>query len=125
MSILPLPPPSVLASQIPVSERMARLYRQGLLIRAVVGGYVGAVGRADLIAVAEAAVFSASAGEVLGPFKLPQGWTLLRVEAIQAAILDDATRNKIRNRLFEEWLQHARAKAQLHTPLLTQSALLL
>lgn len=35
MSILPLPPPSVLASQIPVSERMARLYRQGLLIRAV------------------------------------------------------------------------------------------
>lgn len=103
---------------------LARRYSMDAATRPM-GGYVGAVGRADLIAVAEAAVFSASAGEVLGPFKLPQGWTLLRVEAIQAAILDDATRNKIRNRLFEEWLQHARAKAQLHTPLLTQSALLL
>lgn len=102
---------------------LARRYSMDAATRPA-GGYVGAVGRAALIAVAEAAVFSAIAGEVVGPFKLPQGWTLLRVESLHPAALDDTIRAKISNRLFEEWLQNARTKAHLHTPLLTPGATL-
>lgn len=83
------------------------------------GGYAGSVRRADLTAAAEAAVFNASVGKIVGPFKTTTGWELLRVEALQPATLDDATRGEIRKRLFDDWLQDARANACLHTPLLT------
>jgi putative peptide maturation system protein len=83
------------------------------------GGYVGPVGRAELTAAAEAAVFNANVGQVVGPFKTSQGWALLRVEALHPATLDHATCHKIRNRLFEEWLQNTRTNAHLQMHLLT------
>ncbi|NOT63205.1 MAG: hypothetical protein HOP19_23595, partial [Acidobacteria bacterium] len=79
----------------------------------------GTVRRADLTAAAEAAVFNAKPGQVVGPVKTTKGWELLRIEALQPATLDDATLITIKKRLFDEWLQDARANARLHQPLLT------
>ncbi|HEX8073073.1 MAG TPA: peptidylprolyl isomerase [Pyrinomonadaceae bacterium] len=82
------------------------------------GGYVGAVRRADLAADAEAAVFGAKAGALVGPFKDERGWVLFKVEAVQRGALDDATREQIKTQLFQEWLAEQRRKARVTYTLL-------
>lgn len=82
------------------------------------GGYAGSVGRSGLGADAEALVFGASAGQVVGPVKTEGGWMVLRVENLTPAELDDATREQIKDSLFHQWLQEQRGKAKVETPIL-------
>lgn len=82
------------------------------------GGYAGIVRRADLEAAIEAAVFGAQPGRVVGPFKTDAGWSLVKIEARHAAILDDSTRETIKSQLFKEWLDERRRKAKIAMPLL-------
>lgn len=82
------------------------------------GGYIGDVPRTEMEAAVEAAVFGASGGQIIGPFKLPEGWTLFKIEAINRATLDDAIRENIRYQIFNEWLDEAKRKAKPIIPLL-------
>jgi len=82
------------------------------------GGYVGNVQRKDMEAVVESAVFGASKGQVIGPFKLSSGWTLFKIEEISRAVLDDTMRKSIKNQLFDAWLNEAKRKAKPTIPLL-------
>ena len=82
------------------------------------GGFLGLVRRADLDAIAAAAVFGAEPGSVAGPLKDDAGWRLILIEARHPAVLDDATRDEIRALLFEEWLDARRGEARLRAPLL-------
>ncbi|HEV2765678.1 MAG TPA: peptidylprolyl isomerase, partial [Pyrinomonadaceae bacterium] len=81
------------------------------------GGYVGPLGRADFEAASESAVFGASAGQVVGPFKTDHGWTLFKVESVERAVLDDARREAIASQLFDEWLSERRRKAKVSAPI--------
>lgn len=82
------------------------------------GGYIGDVSRKDMEASVEAAVFGASAGQVVGPFKLSSGWTIFKVEELKRASLDDETREVISKQIFDEWLKEAKRKAKPVMPLL-------
>jgi putative peptide maturation system protein len=82
------------------------------------GGYAGKFKRAELEAVVEAAVFGSLPGAVLGPFKLEDGWHLIKVEQVHRAELDDATRDKIESQLFDEWLEERLRKSEVKLPLL-------
>lgn len=82
------------------------------------GGYKGPVARAKLAAVVEAAVFGATPGAIVGPFKLPAGWTLFKVEALCRAVLDEARRAQVGDLIFAEWLAEAKRKAKTTWPLL-------
>lgn len=85
-------------------------------------GYVGAVKRAELDATLEAAIFGATAGSVIGPFKTELGWQLIKVREIKKATLDEATRAAIEETVFREWLAEQRRKARVQIPLLALSA---
>ncbi|GAA2870412.1 hypothetical protein GCM10010517_30620 [Streptosporangium fragile] len=63
------------------------------------------VRRRDLPAVA------AAEGDVLGPFPLEDGFAVVRVLQVRPAVLDDATRALIEERLFDEWLADRRREA--------------
>lgn len=84
------------------------------------GGYVGTVVRPALGAEAEALVFGAGPGKVVGPAKTPRGWAVIRVEAITPASLDDETREQIKDALFHQWLRQQREKAKVEIPLLEE-----
>jgi putative peptide maturation system protein len=84
-------------------------------------GFVGTVRRTEMEAVIEAAVFGAPPGQVVGPFKADAGWTLIKIEASRRGVLDDATREAIKARLFDEWLQEQRRKARIKFSLLEES----
>lgn len=86
------------------------------------GGYVGTVRRTELEATVESAVFGASVGKVVGPFKTDEGWCLFKIEAVNRAALDEATREAIKSRLFDEWLSERRRKANINVPLLLPEA---
>lgn len=85
-------------------------------------GYVGAVKRAELDATLEAAIFGATAGSVIGPFKTELGWQLIKVREIEKAMLDEETRAAIEETLFREWLEEQRRKARVLIPLLALAA---
>lgn len=77
------------------------------------GGYLGAVGRDRMTSAMEAAVFGASEGAVVGPFKTRDGFHLLRVEEILPAELDEAAKQSIRDLLFGKWLSARIEQAQV------------
>lgn len=82
------------------------------------GGYVGLMRRAEMETAVEPAIFGASPGKVVGPFKTDAGWSLFKVEAIHRATLDEGTRESIKTRIFNEWLSERRRKASISAPLL-------
>lgn len=69
------------------------------------GGYIGDVYRRDLSPQIEAAVLGAEEESVVGPIKTDQGYHLIMVEAIDLAVMDEATEEHIKNVLFETWLE--------------------
>lgn len=99
---------------------LARLYSLDDATK-LAGGYAGAVGRNDLEAAVEAAVFGASPNTVIGPLKDADGWQLIKVESVQRASLDDSLRAIITSHLFAEWLSEQRRKARVNIPLLEPS----
>lgn len=82
------------------------------------GGYAGALARTEMEAAMEAAIYRAAAGDIVGPLKTEEGWTLVKVEGFKRAQLDDPTREAIKTTLFDEWLDERRGKARLRIPLL-------
>ena len=86
------------------------------------GGYAGLMQRTEMEAAVESAIFGASPGKLVGPFKTDEGWSLFKVEAIHPATLDKATREAIKSRIFGEWLSERRRKASVSAPLLEESA---
>lgn len=86
------------------------------------GGYVGTVRRPDMEAEIEAAVFGASPGALLGPFKDERGWLIIKVESLQRATLDNPTRAAITDELFNEWLAEQQRKARVSYTLLQPDA---
>lgn len=81
--------------------------------RAKQGGYVGLVARTGLPEEASAAVFGAAEGEVVGPFELEAGYSLIRVIAQHPAVLDDRRESEIRNVLFQNFLVEQESKAKI------------
>jgi putative peptide maturation system protein len=57
------------------------------------------------------AIFRAGAGELLGPFQNGDEYEILRVLQISRARIDEDTREAVKDRLFEEWLERERQKA--------------
>src|SRR5262249_24392417 len=82
------------------------------------GGSLGVVDRKNLSPPDDAAGFGARPGDVVGPFKTPQGFHVIKVEEILPAQLDDKTTEAIRDRLFEDWLRQRQRLARVQMPLL-------
>jgi putative peptide maturation system protein len=59
------------------------------------------------------AIFRAGAGEMLGPFQNGDEYEILRVLQISRARIDEDTREAVKDRLFEEWLERERQKATI------------
>jgi len=74
------------------------------------GGYVGEVTRETVRGDVEAAVFSASAGALIGPIKDDDGYTLYMVGDLITPELDDV-KEAIRDEMFEEQLEIISAEA--------------
>jgi parvulin-like peptidyl-prolyl isomerase len=96
---------------------LARRYSTDAATRPA-SGYLGIVRRGELTPAAQAAVFGAQPGEVVGPFETRASWRLVRVEDVHPASLDDLTREEIKNTLFREWLAAQRENTPIRTPLL-------
>ena len=58
-------------------------------------------------------MFAAVPGEVLGPIRGTDGYSLIRVLSFTPASLDKLTRNTIKKILFEEWLEERRRAARI------------
>ena len=70
------------------------------------GGYVGEVGRADVSAEVEAAIFGAGPGDLIGPIGTEDAWSMFLVHDARTIPLDDA-RAGIRDLLFDEMIAEA------------------
>ena len=103
---------------------LARKYSTDAATRPA-GGYAGMLKRIDMEAVVESSVFGAEPEKVVGPFKLDDGWHLIKIEELHPARLDDQLREKIKAQLFDEWLSEQRRKAKISIPLLETEAQLL
>jgi putative peptide maturation system protein len=58
-------------------------------------------------------LFAGQPGQVLAPVPSGEGYELVQVLRVVPARLDDATRQQIRNALFEEWLEERRRTARV------------
>jgi len=96
---------------------LARTYSIDAATR-LAGGYGGKVKRADMEAAVESSVFGAQPGNVVGPFKLEDGWHLIKIESLHRADLDDALRKTIKAEVFAEWFEERLRKARIKIPLL-------
>lgn len=81
------------------------------------GGYVGLISRADLEPEIGAAVFHAAEGSVLGPFERRRDYSLVLVEGLYPAELNEAVRASVRERLFQLELEAYRRTLDIHEDL--------
>ncbi len=58
-------------------------------------------------------IFAALEGELAGPMPSGEEFAVVRVLAIERAVLDAATRERVAELLFEHWLSERRARAQV------------
>ena len=86
------------------------------------GGYAGESRRADMEAVVESSVFGGSPGSVVGPFKLEDGWHLIRIETLHCAELNDDLRETIKDDIFADWFNERLRKAKIKMPMLEEAA---
>ncbi|RLB32334.1 MAG: hypothetical protein DRH20_14940 [Deltaproteobacteria bacterium] len=82
---------------------LARRYSEDEQTR-YAGGYVGAVTRDMLAPEMAGRVFSASEGDLLGPFQKGRIYQLVFVEELRRAELNPEVRAAIRDRIFQEWV---------------------
>lgn len=75
-------------------------------------GFLGAVRRDQLSGVQSAAVFAAEADALVGPFPHERSYRLLRVHEVRRAVLTDAARREIEERLWSEWLERRVSAAE-------------
>ncbi len=81
------------------------------------GGFVGEVTRATVTGEIEAAVFAASPGDLIGPIKESDGYTIYMVRNIIRPELN-AIKESIRDELFEALIEDIAAAAEVGHPLL-------
>jgi putative peptide maturation system protein len=84
------------------------------------GGFMGGVARSALDPETEAAVFGALDGEIVGPYKVDQGYQLIKVEKINKPALTDNTIEFIKDILYSQWLANRRRKAAVEVALWEQ-----
>src|SRR5262249_8812559 len=58
-------------------------------------------------------LFSAAAGQIVGPVAFENGSALVRILATAPAKLDEETRTAIKDILFDEWLAQRRSAARI------------
>ena len=77
------------------------------------GGVIGKVWRGSLPNEIEAKIFNASAGDMVGPFKVEDGlyYEIFKVLDKNPAQLDDKTTKEIRRAIYDEWIA---ARAEEH-----------
>jgi putative peptide maturation system protein len=98
---------------------MAREYSIDETTR-LAGGFLGRVARSALDAETEAAVFGASAGEVVGPFKTDLGYQLIKIEKLNKPALTDNTIELVKDILYGQWLANQRRKAAVEVTVWNQ-----
>jgi hypothetical protein len=81
------------------------------------GGYVGPISRTDLEPGIAAAVFNATEGTVLGPFERRRDYSLILVEGLYPAELNEAVGASIREKLFQYELEAYRRTLDIHEDL--------
>jgi len=84
--------------------QLAKLHSQDEETR-VKCGYMGIVGRPDLRAEIESAVFGCREGGIAGPVKTLGTYQIFLVEKFYPATLDAETRVTLTDKLFQEWLE--------------------
>ncbi len=94
---------------------LARRYSQDEATQPA-GGYLGRRRRRDLPQGVAPLIFAASEGHVVGPVKVEKGYALYYVQKRYEAVLDETTREKIRRKLFESWLQREMNRAEITFP---------
>lgn len=67
------------------------------------GGQIGWVCRRDLAAESARAIFASAPGDVVC-LPIPAGYSLFQVEEIEAAIMDEGTRERCRHDLYRAWV---------------------
>jgi parvulin-like peptidyl-prolyl isomerase len=82
------------------------------------GGYLGGLARNAIDPLLQPYVFGGKAGQVVGPIKTDEGWTLVKIERISRATLSEAAREQIKDYLFTEWLTARREEAAVTMPIL-------
>lgn len=76
-------------------------------------GFVGEVSRSALSPQVQAAIFGAQAGDIVGPVKTDLGYHLFKIEELNLAEWNEATREMIKNRLLEQWINDQVKKADI------------
>ncbi len=78
------------------------------------GGELGNVNRATLDSAVESAVFTAKAGDVVGPIKTDQGYHIIKVhEVLLGQLADDEVAATIPQELYADWLDDQTEQANV------------
>src|SRR5262249_2809417 len=92
---------------------LARLYSQDEDTRKQCG-YMGVVRLSDLPPEVECRIVGCAPGEVVGPIRSIGSFHLYLVEDVFPAMLDDQTRDGLKEELVEEWLAAEVRLARVH-----------
>lgn len=82
-----------------------------------IGGELGLTMRTTLAPAIESAVFAATNGEVIGPFKTKHGFHLVKVQYLQFAELTLHVSQAVQSNLFETWVERQMLNAGINVRL--------
>lgn len=94
-------------------ERFLRVAQERFLAGGSEEGLFATLQRSELHREQAEILFAGQPGQVLAPVPSGQGYELVQVLGFVPARLDDATRQQIRDALFEEWLDERRRTARV------------
>ncbi len=94
-------------------EQFLEVAQVSFLERGGTGDLFATLRRGELEPEQAALLFSTEPGQVAEPIPSGAGYELVRVLRFHPARLDEATREKVRERLFEEWLAEGRRRARV------------
>ncbi|MFZ5642836.1 MAG: peptidylprolyl isomerase [Bacillota bacterium] len=77
------------------------------------GGFVGTVSRTRLKPEFESAIFSSKEGDIIGPFESDRGFHIIKVHSVQPAKLDEETRETVKEKILNQWLEEKKKKASI------------
>jgi parvulin-like peptidyl-prolyl isomerase len=75
--------------------------------------FVGQVRRDELAPDLASRIFEARPGTTLGPLAVAEGYAVVRMLAVERAVLDEATTALIERRVFADWLEKRRQSASV------------
>lgn len=86
------------------------------------GGRLGLSSRLSMSPLIESHVFSASEGQVIGPFETKHGFHLIKIERLISGQLDENVADAIRHDVFESWLDERITAANVEWTILQEFA---